>query len=122
MNEIDRVRSVITKPARVWSREEALSKPSPVPASPGVYGWFFRELPAPIETVECVKHEDPTLLYRGISPKKPPPYGKPSAQTLRSRIRYHYRGNAMRANGRSWDRTSDLPRVKLALCLATAPH
>jgi hypothetical protein len=36
-----------------------------------------------------------TLLYVGISPKAPPKNGKPpSRQTLRSRIRYHYRGNA----------------------------
>ena len=35
-----------------------------------------------------------TLLYVGISPKPPPITGTPSRQTLRTRIRYHYRGNA----------------------------
>lgn len=94
MDEIDRVRGVITQPARVWSRSEVLSKPSPVPASSGVYGWFFRDLPAPIETADCIKHEDLTLLYIGISPKKPSAYGTPSAQTLRTRIRQHYSLNA----------------------------
>ena len=34
------------------------------------------------------------LLYVGISPKAPPAIGRPSGQTLRSRVRYHYRGNA----------------------------
>ncbi|RNL98558.1 hypothetical protein EFE23_13740 [Micromonospora solifontis] len=35
------------------------------------------------------------LLYVGISPKAPPSNGRPpSRQTIRSRIRYHYRGNA----------------------------
>ena len=36
-----------------------------------------------------------TLLYTGISPKRPPAGGRPaSSQTLRHRIRYHYTGNA----------------------------
>jgi hypothetical protein len=35
------------------------------------------------------------LLYVGISPKRPPQNGaRSSTQTLRSRLRYHYRGNA----------------------------
>lgn len=38
---------------------------------------------------------DRTLLYVGISPKAPPLNGKPpSRQTMRSRVRYHYTGNA----------------------------
>jgi hypothetical protein len=35
-----------------------------------------------------------TLLYVGISPKPPPSIGSPSRQTLRTRIRYHFSGNA----------------------------
>jgi hypothetical protein len=36
-----------------------------------------------------------TLLYVGISPKAPPKSGRPpSRQTMRSRLRYHMRGNA----------------------------
>ncbi|GAA4968856.1 hypothetical protein GCM10023225_08980 [Kineococcus glutinatus] len=35
------------------------------------------------------------LLYVGISPKRPPANGdSASKQTLRSRVRYHHRGNA----------------------------
>jgi hypothetical protein len=34
------------------------------------------------------------LLYVGIAPKAPPAFGTPSRQTLRSCVRYHYRGNA----------------------------
>lgn len=45
-----------------------LARPSLIPAAPGVYAWFFR--------------------------KAPPTNGTPlSRQTLRSRIRYHYRAN-----------------------------
>ena len=35
-----------------------------------------------------------TLLYVGISPKPPSSVGTPSRQTLRRRLRYHFRGNA----------------------------
>jgi hypothetical protein len=57
------------------TREQVLASPCPIPAVAGVYGW--------------------TLLYVGISPKAPPRNGRrPSRQTVRSRVRYHYRGNA----------------------------
>ena len=82
-------------PTRVWSSGEVLQRPCPVPARPGVYGWYFKELPFPIDTRGCVVLGDLTLLYVGISPKAPPRDGRAgSQQTLRSRIRYHYRGNA----------------------------
>jgi len=72
-----------------------LQRPCPVPRGPGVYGWYFKELPYPIDTRGCVVLADLTLLYVGISPKAPPRNGRAeSRETLRSRIRYHYRGNA----------------------------
>jgi hypothetical protein len=43
----------------------------------------------------CHSVDGHTLLYVGISPRKPAADGlKPSRQSLRSRVRYHYRGNA----------------------------
>lgn len=43
----------------------------------------------------CLHHLDHCLLYVGISPSAPPTNGKPpSRQSLRTRLRYHYRGNA----------------------------
>jgi hypothetical protein len=87
--------AALVDPALVWSRTEVLQRPCPVPAAPGVYGWYFKELPYPIDTNGCVRRGDLTLLYVGISPKAPPRDGRAgSRQTLRSRIRYHYRGNA----------------------------
>lgn len=81
--------------APIRSRSEVLATPSPVPAGPGAYGWWFRELPADIDGRGCVSREGLTLLYAGISPKKPPTNGRgPSRQTLRSRIKTHYTGNA----------------------------
>jgi hypothetical protein len=84
----------LLNPQRVWSRIEVLDDDC-VPRSPGVYAWYFRDLPPGVPTIDCVKHTDLTLLYVGIAPKEPPKNGKPaSVRTLRSRIRYHMRGNA----------------------------
>jgi hypothetical protein len=81
--------------ARIYTREEVLSKSRPIPQAPGVYGWWFRKLPADIDTQECEKREGLTLLYTGISPKETPKNGaRASTQNLRKRIRTHYTGNA----------------------------
>lgn len=81
--------------AHIYNRAEVLSRPSPVPRSPGVYGWWFQTLPADLDTTRCAQRDGLTLLYTGISPKEPPKNGRPpSRQTLRSRIRTHYTGNA----------------------------
>ena len=61
-------------------------------AGTGVYAWWFREIPPGLDTGKCLTHDDLTLLYVGISPKRPPKEGQSSRQTLRTRIRYHYRG------------------------------
>ena len=82
-------------PVRVYSCEEALARPSPVPAGDGVYGWWFRELPPLVAADACCQHQALRLLHVGISPNRPPLNGRsPSRQTLRTRIRYHYAGNA----------------------------
>lgn len=80
---------------RCHTRDEVISRPCPIPKSPGVYGWWFRSIPGPIDTSRCVKRDGLTLLYTGISPSRPPTNGKPpSRQSLWHRIRYHYTGNA----------------------------
>ncbi|WP_337110479.1 GIY-YIG nuclease family protein [Prescottella equi] len=87
--------SAVYLAASVHTREQVLARPCPVPAAPGVYGWWFRELPNTLDTARCAKKDGLTLLYTGISPKKPPAGGgAPSRQTLRTRIKTHYTGNA----------------------------
>lgn len=82
-------------PARMFSRQDVLARPSPVPARDGVYGWWFRRLPPLVATGGCCRHQNLTLLYAGISPDRPPRNGRPaSKQSLQDRIRYHYTGNA----------------------------
>jgi hypothetical protein len=51
----------LVPPARLWSRTEVLSRPSPVPSHSGVYCWYFSELPWPIDTSECVTWDSCTL-------------------------------------------------------------
>jgi len=82
-------------PARLWSREEVLSRSSPVPKSPGAYAWYFRDLPPSVPLTGCIINADFHLLYVGISPSAPPTNGKAaSKQTLSHRIRSHMQGNA----------------------------
>jgi hypothetical protein len=86
---------LLTNPARVFSRAEVLARESPVPSAPGIYGWYFRQSPhLDIAVDGCASHDGMPLLYVGIAPKAPPRLGTPSRQRLRTRIRYHYRGNA----------------------------
>lgn len=58
--------SFVTAP--LHSRAEVLARPSPVPAAPGVYGWWFRRLPDDIDATACLHRDGVTLLYTGISP------------------------------------------------------
>lgn len=82
-------------PAYLFSRSEVLARPSPVPPKPGVYGWWFRALPAPMDTSGCVPRQGSTLLYVGLSPDQPPRNGRPaSRQNLRKRLRQHYSRSA----------------------------
>ena len=81
--------------APIYGRLEVLAMPSPVPRGSGVYGWWFRELPGAMDPHACVSRDGLTLLYAGISPKRPTMNGRtPSRQTLQSRIKTHYCGNA----------------------------
>lgn len=82
--------------AKIHSRAEVLVRQSPVPREPGIYGWWFDELPASeIDVQACKSRDGLTLLYAGISPKEPPRNGRaPSKEALRSRIKTHYTGNA----------------------------
>lgn len=80
-------------PERVWTRDEVRGRPSRVPQGAGVYGWYFREVPARFDTSECARFGDLVLLYIGISPSRPVPAGDVSKRGLRTRIRTHYRSN-----------------------------
>lgn len=85
----------LLSPKCLFNRDDVLSRPSPIPKAPGVYAWYFREIPPGVPVAGCVTCADKTLLYVGISPSAPPTNCKrPSTQSLWHRIQYHYRGNA----------------------------
>lgn len=86
---------ILEQPERLWSRGDVLGKPCPVPAAPGVYAWYMDGLPNYVPLDACVWVDGRALVYVGISPKKPPRNGAAaSRQNLRTRLRYHYQGNA----------------------------
>jgi hypothetical protein len=85
----DDVLSTFSEPV---NRALVLSPDCPVPKVPGVYIWYFRSVPAKVPIFDCVQRHGGHLLYVGISPATD--RNPRSRQTLRSRIRYHFRGNA----------------------------
>jgi hypothetical protein len=93
--EFEKLVLPLLRPERLFSAGDVLQRPSPVPARPGVYAWYFREVPPRIAAERCHKVGDHTLLYVGISPKADPTNGRPpSRSTLRQRLRTHFSGNA----------------------------
>lgn len=87
MTELDE----IINPTKLWSRNDLLTNPSLVPKRAGVYGWYFCEIPPSVPIGNCIRHNDLTLLYIGIAPRRG---DKPTKQHLARRIRSHMRGNA----------------------------
>src|SRR4051812_42159670 len=90
----DAAHAELLSPPRLWSAEQVLTRPSPIPAMPGTYAWYFDVAPPAVPTEGCHQSGGCLLLYVGISPRAPYSDGRSSRQTIRSRIRYHYRGNA----------------------------
>lgn len=82
-------------PDKLFTRAKILSGTCPVPEQSGVYGWYFRHCPEIIPTADCHKYSGLTLLYVGISPRKPPEnLKKTSSSNIRTRLRMHMNGNA----------------------------
>jgi hypothetical protein len=87
--------SALLMPLRTWTRAEVLNQECPVPRESGVYAWYFKSIPPSVPIANCERFGDLTLLYAGISPRRPSSDGKSvSQQKLRNRIRSHYKGNA----------------------------
>lgn len=88
--------------AQRFTRDEVFAEPSPVPNAPGAYGWWFRAIPAAVDTAGCEMRDGWALLHVGISPTPPPANGKkPVSQDLHKRIRYHFGGARGNADGSS---------------------
>jgi hypothetical protein len=71
---------VFVNPVRIFSRQDVLADPSPVPAQDGIYGWWFRQLPPLVKASGYCQHQGLMLLYVGISPDQPPRNGQPPSK------------------------------------------
>jgi len=79
----------LLREARIYSWRELEDDASLPPTRPGVYAWFFDEVPEVVPLTGCFEREGAHLLYAGISPRR-----TSSTQNLRKRIRYHFQENA----------------------------
>ena len=79
----------LLEPKILYSRDQVLVRPSPIPAAKGLYAWFFKDVPSIVPTKGCIQRDGLTLLYVGISPKN-----DESKANLRKRINTHFMGNA----------------------------
>ena len=63
MAPIDRIAVQLFTPKRLFSRDQVLQRPSPVPAVSGIYAWFFRNVPRGVPADGCTTADGTTLLY-----------------------------------------------------------
>ena len=76
-------------PLKVWGHKDICSRSNPVPTKSGAYACYFRSVPSQVPVQDCVRFDNLTLLYIGISPAQ-----QQSKSHLRNRIRTHYTRNA----------------------------
>ena len=88
---MDQTLQALTKPIKLYSRREIMKNRKIIEKKPGIYAWYFKAVPKNVPTTNCIKHDIYTMLYVGISPKKPSKTGK---RNLQARIKEHYNGNA----------------------------
>lgn len=82
-------------PKRLCTAREAADRQFGAPRTAGIYAWYFDVVPSGVEAAACHRHEGWTLLYCGISPRKPPANGKPPSKShVQKRLRTHFGGNA----------------------------
>lgn len=84
-----RVFDQLVEPDRVWSWEDLQREDASPPAKAGVYAWYFKRKPPGVPGDGCRRFRRMPLLYVGVSPGR-----LGSQETLRSRLRYHFTGNA----------------------------
>lgn len=85
----------LVEPDHIWGWDDIEENADIPPRSRGLYAWWFNEIPPHVPIDTTITKDRLHLLYIGISPKRPSGNGAQlSRETLRSRIRTHYRGNA----------------------------
>jgi hypothetical protein len=88
------MRDDLLRPTRLFSRDDVLAKPTPVPAVAGIYAWYFDAAPGPAPLEGAHAWMDHRLLYVGIAPRRPTPGAAPTRRSLAVRLREHFNLNA----------------------------
>ena len=89
MHDIQQIIETLVYKGRLFSRSDVNAKPCPVPQEPGLYAWFFNDIPDTVPTENCYGREGWKLLYIGIARSS-----LTSKATLRNRIKgQHLNGN-----------------------------
>lgn len=90
--------TALLSPVRLHTAAEVAAQVSSAPKEPGIYTWYFDAIPPDINVSACHTIGGWSLLYTGISPKKPPTNGrKPSKSHIHQRLCTHLTGNAARS-------------------------
>lgn len=85
----------LLSPSYLWSPSDISQDSEVVPQKPGIYAWYFRQIPPLVPTDGCRTFKGLTLLYVGIAPRKPPKSKKRQSQrTLQGRLKLHVKRNA----------------------------
>lgn len=87
--------AALTAPQRLYTRDDALASPSPIPDGNGIYGWYFDPVPAGVPAGGCHAWQGRTMLYVGVAD------GRAGAHGLRGRIRRHFGATASANASRS---------------------
>lgn len=91
----DPIARALLAPATLRSGVEAAARADGAPRAAGIYAWYFDRIPAVMDASECHRIDRWTMLYCGISPKKPPLNGGPPSRShVHQRLRTHFGGNA----------------------------
>ena len=80
----------LLQPAQFHVADKIAISPSIVPASPGIYGWWFDEAISDVPSQESLLVDGRRLLYVGIAPNGA--RGTSGKRTLRDRLKNHCRG------------------------------
>ena len=85
----------LLSPSKLCASSDISQDSSVVPQMPGVYAWYFRQIPPLVPEEGCHTLRGLTLLYVGIAPRKPPK-GKTEqgTRTLRDRLKLAVKRNA----------------------------
>lgn len=84
----------LSSPEKIISRMEFMGDSNLVPKESGIYAWYFKEIPPEVPVANCTTHQELTMLYVGICPKRPVSTNKKEPRTLHDRITEHFTGNA----------------------------